>query len=412
MTRRTLLASWLSVLDKGAKGDGRTLDTAALQKAIDTASERGGAVLLPPGRYLTGTLFLRSNIELRFEPGAVLLGTPDLSRYPVTPGGFRSYTDNYTDKSLLYAENCENVSLSGPGVIDGQGTRFPGPYKVRPYLARFIACRNVSLTGLTLKDSPMWVQHYLACVNVRLSGLTVLSRVNHNNDGIDIDCSSRVRISDCDISSGDDAIVLKSTANRPTSDVTVTNCTLSTACNALKLGTESNGGFSDIVFANCTVYDTRLAGLAIESVDGGTLERVLAANLSMRNVGAPLFVRLGNRARPFEKDGPRPGIGRLRNVQVRGLEATGCGPVGCAIAGLPGHPIENLTLENLRLEFEGGGRLMPEPEELPDKYPEFKMFGPLPAYGLWFRHTRNVRLRNIELTTRAPDARPASNVNF
>jgi polygalacturonase len=385
--------------------------TADLQKLIDAAAGHGGGtVLVPPGRHVTGTLVLKSNVRLWLEPGAVIEGSRDLADYKVLPGPVRGYTDNYTDKSLIHAEDAVNISIEGRGTIDGQGAAFKGPYKVRPYMIRMIRCQDITISGVTIKDSPMWVQHYLCCDGVAIRGITVRSHVNQNNDGIDIDSSTRVRISDCDISSGDDAIVLKSTTLEPCRDVAVTNCNLSSHCNAFKLGTETNGGFEEIVLSNCTVYDTRLAGIALEIVDGGTMDGVAISNVSMRNVAAPLFLRLGDRARPTVEGEPKQPVGRMRNVTISGIRARGAGPVGCPIAGLPGHPIENLSLRDIRLEFQGGGTAEDArrvPAESADRYPEFKMFGTLPAFGLYGRHIRGLRLRDIELIASQHDARPA-----
>ena len=269
---------------------------------IICAEAGGGIVSFPAGTYLTGTLFLRSRITCHLEAGAILLGSTDLRDYPAQTPEFRSYTDvNYVDKSLLYAENLRDIAIVGRGTIDGQGEADAyrkKPYKERPYLIRMIECQNVTVKDITLRDSPMWVQHYLACVNVNIDGITVHSIVNQNNDGIDIDCCDRVRISNCDIVSGDDAIVLKSTAPRPCQRVTISNCTISSHCNALKCGTESTGGFKDITISNCTVYDTRLGGLALELVDGGILDRVSVSNITMTNTGGAIFIRLGNRVGP------------------------------------------------------------------------------------------------------------------
>ena len=253
-------SGFLDVRAAGAAGDGTRLDTRAIQGAIDACARAGGgAVRFPPGRYLSGSIFLRSRVTLHLEAGAVLLGSAKLQDYPETVQKFRSYTDNYTAKSLIYAEGVEDIAITGRGAIDGQGAAFEGPYKVRPYTIRIIECRNVFVEGVTMRDSPMWMQHYLACEGVHIRGITVRSRVNRNNDGIDIDCCRNVRISDCDISSGDDALCLKSTATLPCRDVAITNCLISSACNGLKMGTETNGGFENIVISNCTVYDTRLA---------------------------------------------------------------------------------------------------------------------------------------------------------
>jgi polygalacturonase len=275
-------------------------------------------------------------------------------------------------------------------------------------MIRVIECKNVLVSDVSIEDSPMWVQHYLACDDVVIRGIRVRSRVNKNNDGIDIDCCQRVRISDCDIFSGDDAIVIKSTADRVTKDVTVTNCVLSTHCSALKLGTESNGGFENIVISNCTIYDTRLGGISLELVDGGTFDRVVVSNITMNGVGAPIFLRLGDRGRPFVEGGKKAPVGSFRNVIVSNVQAINCGKIGCAVSGLPGHCIEDVTLENLRLRFVGGGaKVTKDVPEAPDKYPEFNMFGPLPAYGFFFRHVRGLRMRNVDLSTDKPDERPA-----
>jgi len=399
------------VRDYGAKPDGKTLCTTSIQKAIDVCSQSGGGtVYLPPGTFLSGTIYFKNGVTLRLAAGSTLLGSTDLKDYPPTVQAFRSYTDNYTDKSLIYGENVEHIAITGEGTIDGRGASFEGPYKVRPYMIRFIQCRNVTVKDVTIKDSPMWVQHFLACDDVLITGITVKSLVNHNNDGIDIDSCRRVVISDCNINSGDDAIVLKSTSARVCRDVAVSNCILSSRCNALKMGTESNGGFENIVISGCSIYDTRLAGIALEIVDGGTMDRVVVSNITMNKVGAPLFVRLGNRARPFRKDMEKPAIGVLRNVTISNIEATGANPTGCAISGLPEAKIENVTLSNVRLSFEGGGTKADAAREIPDKavdYPEYSMFGRLSAYGLYCRHIKGLKLFNVELQLEKPDQRHA-----
>ena len=420
----TALAQY-DVRSFGAVGDGKTLDTKAIQVAIDACAEAdGGTVILAGGRLLSGTIVLKSNVNLQIVSGTVLLGSKDLQQYPVKVAAFRSYTDNYTDKSLIYAEKQKNISITGWGTIDGQGAHFKGPYKVRPYMIRIIECQNVTVRDVTILNSPMWVQHYLACENVLIDGITVNSLVNGNNDGIDIDCCQKVRISNCNILSGDDAIVLKSTADRPCRYITVTNCVLSSYCNAFKCGTESNGGFQDITVNNCVIYDTHLSGIALELVDGGVFDRVNISNITMKNVKSAIFIRLGNRARPFLSDGPggsqgdfapkegakTPGMGKMRNIIISNVQATGVGPVGCAIAGLPGRPIENVTLENIRISFQGGGKEKHVYREIPEQeknYPEFSMFGILPAYGFYCRHVKNISFEHLDLNYEKPEKRPA-----
>ncbi len=416
-----------NVLNFGAKGDGETLNTKAIQEAIERAAEDGGGtVFFPAGTYISGTLFLKNNITLHLEAGSILEGSKQLGDYPVTESKIRSYTDNYTNKSLIYAEGNENISITGRGTIDGNGAAFKVDhirnddgvrgkddfafYKTRPFLIRMINCKNIQIRDVTILNSPMWVQHYLLCEDVYIDGITVESRVNHNNDGIDIDGCNRVRISNCNISSGDDAIVIKSTLGSPSQNITVTNCVLSSACNAFKLGTESNGGFQNIVFSNSTIYDTRLAGIALEMVDGGSLNNVSISNISMDKVDCAIFVRLGNRARPFKENMSKPDMGSLFNVIISNIQGTNIGKTGCSITGLPSYPVRNITLNNIRLHFEGGGTedlITRDIEEFPEKYPEHSMFGTLPAYGFFCRHVSGLNIDNMDLSYKNAEYRPA-----
>ncbi len=352
----------------------------------------------------------------------MLLGSTSLDDYPPTIPAYRSYTDNYTERSLLYGENVANVAIAGKGAIDGQGAAFEGEWKLRPYLIRVITSTNIQVRDITLRNSPMWMQHYLACDNVTIQGISVYNHCNRNNDFVDIDGCSDVLIENCIGDTDDDGITLKSTSARPCRNVTVLNCTVSSHCNAIKCGTESSGGFQNITIANCTVKPSAdaepifgrpagLAGIALEVVDGGLMESVTVTGIDIEGTLAPIFLRLGDRARPFVKGGAKPGVGRIRNVTIRDIRASGAGSMGCAIAALPGHPIQNLTLENLTMSFAGGGAsddIVRTFDEKRAEYPECKMFAPrLPAYGLYFWHVRNLTLNNLVLTAETPDARPA-----
>jgi hypothetical protein len=401
-----------NVRDAGAKGDGSALDTAAIQSAIDACGAAGGGIVFfPPGIYSSGTLVMRSGVTLHLAEAAVIRGSTRLADYPSHVPDYRSYTDNYTEKSLIYAENVERIGIEGKGLIDGQGKAFAGPYKVRPYLMRFIGCRGVTVRDVRIENSPMWVQHYMACEDVRLTGLTVRSRVNANNDGIDIDSCERVRISDCDIISGDDAICLKSSSGRPCRDVAVTNCVVSSHCNGIKFGTESNGGFENVAVSNCALYDTRLGGISVLMVDGGALRNVAISNITMRAVKCPVFVRLGSRNRPYREQDPQPPTGALSDVLIHGVYATGAGVIVCSITGIPGAPVRGITLRDVTIAFDGGGTLDDARVEVPENaaaYPEYNMFKRrLPAYGLYCRHAEGLCLDNLRFSTATDDRRPA-----
>ncbi len=431
----TLLANDFKVTDFGAVGDGVTINTKYINNAIEACFQAGGGrVYFPAGSFVSGTIVLKSNVHLYLETGSVLYGSTDLADYQVIIPSFRSYTDvNYVDKSLIYAEKADNLGISGKGIIDGKGghdefkfSNDPSHYKERPFLIRMVECSYVTIEDITIKDSPMWVQHYLACESLIIDRITVRSEVNVNNDGIDIDCCRNVRISGCDIRSGDDAIVLKSTAPEKCENIVITNCLLSSNCNAFKTGTESVGGFRNISFSNSVIYDTRLAGIAIETVDGGDLERIKISNIIMDHARGGIFIRLGDRARPYlsltgdkdplssnfvsqEKDEIIK-VAHLKDVTLQNITAVGVSVTGCAFAGIKEHPIENITCRNISLEFEGGGqkelvnRIVPENE---NKYPEHSMFGQLPAYGFYIRHARNILLEGLQFTYNEPEFRPA-----
>ena len=197
-----------------------------------------------------------------------------------------------------------------------------------------------------------------------------------------------MRIANCDIRSGDDAIVLKSSLDRPCRNVVITNCTISSRCSAFKLGSETNGGFENIVLSSCAIYDTGNSGIALELVDGGTLERVSVSNVTMHNTRNAIFIRLGNRARPFKEGAPKPGMGRLRHVRISNVQAIGADPVGCCITGLPDHPVEDIALDNVSIQFAGGGKPKFAHRDVPElekEYPEYWIFGRLPAYGFFCR---------------------------
>jgi polygalacturonase len=270
----------------------------------------------------------------------------------------------------------------------------------------------------------MWMQHYLACDDVQIDGITVTNHVQKNNDGIDIDGCQNVTISNCIIDCIDDAICLKSTSDRITKNVTINNCVVRTHCGGIDFGTESNGGFQNILINNICI-DKAAEGISLKLVDGGEFNRVSISNVTMDGVKSPIFLRLGNRARPylsrftsnsndvsFEVDDVEiPGMGSMKNIIISNVFATNASNWGCYITGITGHYIENLTLKDINLQFAGGGKKEWAQRNIPEnptKYPGVNQFdGPSPAYAFFIRHVKNLRMENVKLTTTKPDARDA-----
>jgi len=412
------------VRDFGAVGDGATLCTAAIQRAVDEcAAKGGGTVRLAPGKWLTGTVYLESNVALVLEKGCTLLGSRRHEDYaqrrtPANPGAQRR---EFRYAAILAGADLENVTICGEGTIDGQGDAFRDKSKRRPKNLYFQNCRNVTIDGVRLRNAGCWMQHYRHCDGLVIRKIDVFNHVSFNNDGLNVDSCRNAMIEDSRVDSDDDGIVLKSLSRDPCQGVVIRNCTVSSHCNAIKLGTESGGGFREITVENCTVHSPRqsqkiygaqrgLAAIALEIVDGGTLEQVTVRDIRIDGVTAPIFLRLGNRARTYAASSPKPGVGTFRKVVLRNITAQNASPIGCSITGLPGHPIRDVLLENLTLGFDGGGSkdlATREIPERPESYPESTMFGTLPAYGFYCRHAEGLVFRNVTLRTASPDLRHA-----
>ena len=416
-----------NVLDFGAKGDGLAIDTKAIQSAIDECMESGGIVVFPSGKYLSGTIYLESNVTLHLQKGATILGSTDLVHYPENLPEYTFFRKGIIKRALIYAEKCENIAIEGEGMIDGQGAAFKEPteknvnsYSVRPYVIWMIQCKNVRIEGIKLQNSAFWMQHYLACENLYIHDIEVYNHCNKNNDMIDIDGCRDVIISDCRSDTDDDGITLKSTHAQPNENITITNCIVSSHCVAIKCGTETNAGFKKITISNCIIRPSRdtvviygkpkgRGGIALEVVDGAEMNGIAISNIVMDGPAVPLFIRLGNRARGYDKNLPKPEIGSIENITISNITAFNAEPYGSSITGIPGHPVKNITLDNIRIYYQGGGTTKDSQKVIPEKegsVPEPTMFGYLPSYGLFIRHAENITLKNIELHLKTDDLRP------
>ena len=425
-----LQAQTFNVKKYGAKGNGKRIESPAIQKAIDACHKAGGGtVIVPKGTYLSATIQLKDNVTLHLEKDALILGTTDYKAYdnldPFTEGlGIE------VGRALLVAVDAHNIGLTGEGAIDGQGSALKErhikedtrPEKdrwgLRPFLVRLVRCDGVNVNGVTLRYAGAWTSHYFHCRNVNISNVTIRSFGVAHNDGIDIDGCQHVRISHCDIISGDDALCFKTTSSKMAcSDIIVSDMLLKSNQSGIKMGTESMAPFENIRISNCKIYDTKNGGIKLFSVDGAHLRNVEISDITMDEVRTPMLFRLGARLNVFRKneDTTQP-IGSFENVTIRNVNAIAADkaqldpPSGILITGIPGHYITNLTLENIHIRLLGTGTpedaLSKVPEAI-DQYPEVKTFGPkIPAYGVWARHARGLKLKNVTFELKNPDARP------
>ena len=422
----------------GIKSDGITLNTTSIQKAIDYISENGGGRLVfYVGRYLTGSVFMKDNVSIQLQEGAILVGSPNPFDYQKV----------LAQPALILAQNQRNIGITGKGVIDGQGfivanniidLVYKGlikdnladdrPGASRPFDIYFRGCSNVVIQGITLKDPCAWTLVNDQCRNVVISKVTLDSKAFWNNDGIDIvDCDS-VSITGSYIDAADDGICLKS--QDPASlcrNIYVYNNTIRSSANGIKFGTASFGGFRDVKIINNLVFDTYRSAITISAVDGATVENIIVDSLRAINTGNAIFLCTGERQKG--KKGKMSNIS-ISNVFVEVPSAKPDagyryeGPVEdmprnispASIVGMPDAMIENVTLKNIEIHYPGGGnpnfakvgpdKLDSIPEVLA-KYPEFSMFKELPAWGFFIRHAKNIRFENITLTCGKPDYRTA-----
>jgi polygalacturonase len=435
------------VTQYGAKADGKALDTAPVNAAIEAASRAGGGIVFfPAGTYLCYSIHLKSNVTLQFTTGATIVAAPgpepgeqgkyDLAEPNAPWEPYQDFGHNHWHNSLFWGEGLENIGIIGSGLIWGKGLSRgwdTGPKAEQPGAGnKTIAlknCRNVLLRDFGILHGGHFGILATGVDNLTIDNLTI----DTNRDGMDIDCCRNVHVSNCTVNSPwDDGICLKSSYAlgyaRATEMVTITNCLVTGSfeegsvldgrfkrfavdadvgrIGRIKFGTESNGGFKNIAISNCVFDGCR--GLAIESVDGGVIEDVCVSNLTMREItGAPLFLRLGARMR-----GPAGiPVGVIRRVNINNVTCTNAPlPRICSIlSGIPGHSIADVKISDVTITHAGGGTASDTALELPEKekdYPEPAMFGTTPAQGFYLRHVNGIEISSIRFECSGQDARP------
>ncbi len=385
-----------NVLTLGAAGDGRTNDAAAIQKAVDTCHLAGGGrVLLPAGRtYLSGTIRLKANVDLHLETGATLKGTTDRKAYG-------------PQRALIVAWDCNNVSITGGGTIDGDSRAWMEglvddifrPKSGRPGLMYLRGCRQVTLTDVTIRNCAAWTVHLLGCDDVLIQGIRILNDLRVPNcDGIDPNRCRNVRIANCFIQAGDDGIVAKCTRESseygPCENIVVTGCTIISRSCAIKIGTESSGDFRNFVFDSCVIYGSN-RGLGIQLRDSGTVENIIFSDIVVNTQShGPLW---WGKAEPIYVTAvPRTAetkLGRIRNIRFSNILCRG--ENGVFLHGSKGHPLEDIVLDNVQIEI---GKWTTWPGGFYDLRPgihegvyEHK------TAGVYVQHAHGVTLRNVKV---------------
>ncbi len=429
---KLLGAKVYNVRDFGAKGDGATLDTSAIQGAIDAANrDQGGTVLIPAGTFVTGTIELKSNVTVHLAAQGKLLGSDKIENYKAGNG----VPPSNGNIVMISAANAENVRIEGPGTIDGNGAKFytgkgdgTGPggnagqgYFQRPHLLVFYKCRNLSIRDVFLTASAYHCCRLLQCSYVKLDGIRIHNRVNKNNDGFHFNSSEYVNISNCNIACQDDACALFGSNKF----ITVTNCSFSTRWSIFRFG---GGQCENIAISNCIIYETYGCPIKMRCGARSRLENISFSNIIMKQVTGPISIGLDSTSRRAGgANDAQPQVGIVRNISFNGIRASVVA-VGkthddlpfksdfrpgetrqCIVLnGVGDDMLEGVSFTDVHVSFEGGGTAQEAANrDVPKKAGEYFEIGTPPAYGLFARNVRNLTLHNVRLEVSIPDLRPA-----
>jgi hypothetical protein len=425
----------------GAKGDGKTINTSAIQKAIDAChASGGGTVLVPEGLFVTGSVRLKSRVTLKIAKDAILRGSPDIADYTVETaelhwGGFWKFAASQWRQCLIYAEDAEEIGIEGPGTIDGQGGRerkvFPNAKDPRrPMLVRLVGCRKVTVREVNLLAPASFTTFFVRSEDIHIERVTIRSRNSTNGDGLDFDGCKRVRIQDCDIDAGDDGIGPKVFhPDWPNEDFEISGCRITSRWHAIRVGAESIAPIRRLAVRDC-VFTQCQGGIKIEASEGALFEDLSFSRIEMKQVCQPIMVLASRFAFSAHNRSARPPAGRIRKVRFSdiravaavsedgGLKAKGgkddpferpCS----AVVSRPGSHIEDVSFTNIDLTFPGGGTTEDASRldvgELLESTDYMKWAvpfdGEVPSSALYLRHVKGVRLENVQFAVEKPDAR-------
>jgi polygalacturonase len=414
----------LDVRDFGAVGDGETVNTQSIQAAIDRCSADGhDGVIVQGGRYVTGTLRLKSGVRLHVAAGAALLGSVDIQDYDTGTHKNMYRGEPHMDRCLIYAEDAEFIAIDGAGVIDGQGHRsnFPNtddPARNRPMLLRFLNCSHVRVRDVRLQNPAAWTSAWLYCSDIVVDGISIHSRANVNGDGLDFDGCQGVRVSNSEFDTSDDSICLQtSKPDVPCRDVTITNCIFVSRWAGIRIGLLSRGDFENVIVSGCVFRSIRDAGLKIQMCEGGTMRNMLFTDLVMTDVPRPVFMTLCRQRACVDAPPGLAPIGAIERCVFKDMviDSSMCGEDSAIIAvGMPGKPLRDLTFRDIRFVSGGGGTrgstaTLPDltPERLEGGWPEYHSFDTtVPSYGIYVGHVAGLTIDSCAFDTSEKDDRP------
>ncbi|WP_298319465.1 glycosyl hydrolase family 28 protein [uncultured Aquimarina sp.] len=417
-----VFATDYNVLDFGAKADGITKDTKAIQKAIDTCSKNGGGnVVIPSGKTIViGTIYMKDFVTLHIQNGAVLLGSPNIEDYTTDTHKNMYKNEKHMDRCLIFARNAKSFGITGFGTIDGNGYFKNFNNKIgRPMLIRFMNSNNIHLKDVTLKNSAAWTSAWLYCNDILVDGIKIISRVNNNGDGLDFDGCTNVRVSNSSFDTSDDSICIQaSLKEKPSKNIVVTNCPFTSKWAGMRIGLLSRGDIESIAVTNCTFHDIEDAGLKIQLNEGGEMKNMSFSNLIMKSVPRPIFMTFAQQKACVDAPEEMYPMKAMHHFIFDGIIADNSKldkNSAVFITGMPNHYITDIQLNNFQLIVAGGGTKKDEQKKdfkeytldvLDGWWPEFHLVGTLPAYGIFARHVSDLSINNFQIKTITDDARP------
>ncbi|WP_282133460.1 glycoside hydrolase family 28 protein [Cellulophaga baltica] len=417
-----VFATDFSVLHYGAKADGITKDTKAVQAAIDACTKNGGGnVIIPAGKTVViGTIYLKNFVTLYIENGAVLLGSPDIEDYTTDTHKNTYKNEPHMDRCLIFARDAKSFAIKGLGTIDANGhpKYFTKEKGGRPMMMRFLNCSNIQLKEVTLTNPAAWTSAWLYCDQIVVDGIKIISRVNNNGDGLDFDGCTNVRVANSSFDTSDDAICLQtSRPDKPCKDIVITNCVFTSKWAAMRIGLASRGDFESVTVSNCTFHDIQDSGLKIQMNEGGEMKNMVFSNIIMKNVPRPIFMTFCQQRAGVDAPETMLPMKAMHSfsfnnmiIDNRELDKN----TALFLTGMPDKYITDIQLNNIQMTVSGGGTQEDSDkkgikeytlETLDGWWPEFSKVGTLPASGIYARHIDGLYINNFQLITITEDKR-------